>query len=189
MGAIAAALRSGQDINDVLTQVYTGSFMGDEARESWNADYLRNHGLELQASLHPRPDTLLHFAYGYNEINGVQRRGQIQGEGGYPGKVDLLFDGRAPQHTATLLLNRQFSPSVDASLIFNYMSDVVWKDSVHSDGLKTVDAKLTHTLPIGDKKQLTSSILIKNIFNEQYSEFQEKNNFERRLYLLLSMDF
>ena len=189
MGAIASALRSGQDINDVLTQIYTGSFIGDEARESWNADYLRNHGLELQASLRPRPDTLLHFAYGYNEINGVQRRGQVQGEGGYPGKVDLLFDGRAPQHTATLLLNRQFSPSVDASLIFNYMSDVVWKDSVLSDGLKTVDAKLTHTLPIGSKKQLTSSILVKNIFNEQYSEFQEKNNFERRLYLLLSMDF
>ncbi len=170
---------------DILSakQKFEGSAINDEVRELRNTSNRTTRGVEVQASLKPTDTDLIHFAYSWNKISGTQRRGS------YINKPDRLYDETAPRHTATLLLNHQFSPSLDASLIFNYMSEVVWLDSNVKESYKTTDIKISKSFPIDYDKQLTTSLLVKNMFDRQYSEFQTKNLYDRRLYLTMTLDF
>ena len=161
-----------------IAQGYT-----DEVRELRNASDRKSRGLEIQASIKPNDKDLIHFAYSIMKITGIQRRGELQR------KSDKLYDNTAPRHTATLLLNHKFTESLDSSLIFNYMSEVQWLDSSLTESYKTVDFKLTKSFPTGYNQNLSTSLLVKNLFDQQYSQFQEKNNFERRLYLTMALDF
>lgn len=156
----------------------------DEVRELRNTGERISRGVELQASFKPTTQDLIHLAYSYATLQGIQRRGEIQDK-----KPDRLYDNRVPQHTLSLLLNHKFNPTLDASLIFTYLSKVQWLDSSLDDDYRTVDFKLSKQFPVGSQQNLTTSLLIKNLLDYHYSEFQLTNDFERRLYLTLTLDF
>ncbi len=164
-------------------QKFAGAAFNDEVRELRNASNRKSRGVEIQASLKPTDKDLIHFAYSLNKLSGIYRRGS------YPGKADQRYDDASPRHTATLLLNHRFTPSVDASLIFNYLSDVTWLGSNIKESYQTTDLKVSKSFHLGHNRQLTTSILVKNMFDQQYSEFQIKNLYDRRLYLTMTLDF
>ena len=164
-------------------QKFAGASVNDEARELRNTSNRKSRGFEIQASLNPTNKDLIHFAYSLNKLSGVEKRGS------YADKPDREYDETSPRHTATLLLNHHFTPSLDASLIFNYMSEVEWLDSNVRESYKTTDLKVSKSFHIGDSQQLTTSLLVKNMFDQQYSEFQETNLYDRRLYLTMTLDF
>ncbi len=155
----------------------------DEVRELRNASNRKSHGFEIQASIKPSNKDLIHFAYSMTKISGIQRRGELAR------KPDRTYDDSAPRHTATLLLNHQFTDSLDSSVIFNYMSDVQWQDSSLIESYKTTDFKITKSFPTGHGQKLTTSFLVKNLFDQKYSQFQTKNIYDRRLYLTMKLNF
>jgi iron complex outermembrane receptor protein len=171
------------DIKSLYQKAFLNFTLNDEASELRNSSYRTTRGFEMQASFKPSSNDLVHFAYSLNKLSGTQKRGS------YPGKGDQLYDDATPRHTATLLLNHHFTPSLDASLIFSYMSVVEWLDSNVKESYKTTDLKVSKSFPIGNNKQLTTSLLVKNMFDQQYSEFQITNLYDRRLYLTMSLDF
>lgn len=137
-------------------------------------------GVDLQATFHPTQDDLIHFAYNYNKLTGIKYRGA---------KKDMTMDGRTPRHTLSLLYNHSFSPIINTSLIYNYMSDIQWFDSSQTDSYRTVDTQISFTHPLSYDQTLTTKIIVKNVFNNQYYDFGENNLFDRRLYLTMELRF
>ncbi|SIS92800.1 TonB-dependent receptor plug domain-containing protein [Neptunomonas antarctica] len=175
------------DIKSVGNRIAAGNpnLPNDSARELRNTTVRKSRGFEIQASLTPTEKDLIHFAYSFNKLSGIQKKG------GLAGKNNIPFDHSGPRHTATLLLNHQLTSSLDTSLIFNYMSPVNWMggENALQKNIKTTDFKITKSFAVGDNQQLSTTLLIKNVFDQHYSEFQLKNLYDRRLYLTMSLDF
>lgn len=171
------------DILSIKQKLTAGATVNDEVRELRNSSRSTTQGFEIQTNLKPTDKDLIYFAYSMNKLSGIQRRGT------YTDKPDYIYNDASPRHTATLLLNHHFTPLLDASLIFNYMSDVTWLGTDVEETYKTTDLKVTKSFPIDYNQKLTTSLIVKNIFNRQYSEFQTNNLYDRRLYLTMKLNF
>lgn len=145
-----------------------------------NASHSYAKGLDLQATVHTTPNDLVHLAYNYNRLTGIKDRGA---------KKNQTMDERSPRHTLSLLYNHTFTPAINASLVYNYMSDVEWFDSSQVDSFSTFDSQLSFTHPLSHEQVLTTKIIVKNLFNNEYHDFGENNLFDRRLYLTMDLSF
>jgi iron complex outermembrane receptor protein len=152
----------------------------DEVGYSANRTDSLSKGVDVQWTAQPSRNDLIHLAYNYTDLSGEQ-------EGGV--KKSHFLDTRAPRHTLSLLYNHRFNEYLDTSLVYNYLSDVDWLDAPSAYNYKTVDAQVRFTTKTLADQTLTTKILVKNVFDYNYVEFEENNRFGREVYLTFSMDF
>ena len=156
----------------------------DEERQLRNSKDYRNRGVEVQTFLQPTPKDLINLAYSYNDISGVLQRGDIRDH-----KPDRDLSAVAPKHTLSLLYNRRFSPTFDAGFILTHMSKVQWEGSSLHDDFTSLDVKFTQQFPISSGERVSATLMIENLWDAKYSEFHRNNAQERKIYLILSLDF
>jgi iron complex outermembrane receptor protein len=152
----------------------------DEVGYSANRTTSLSKGIDIEWTANPTRNDLIHLAYSYTDLSGIQ-------EGGV--KKSHILDTRAPRHTLSLLYNRRLNEHLDASLVYNYLSDVDWLDAPSAYNYKTVDAQIRLTTKMLANQTLTTKILVKNLFDYNFVEFEENNRYGREVYLTFSMDF
>jgi len=144
-----------------------------------NANWI-SKGFEAQLLLRPSRADLINLAYSYNRVTGLRERVE---------KPSLTLSHRAPRHTMSMLYNHRFSDALDASVNYYFRSAVSWRSNNVQKSYGTTDLALTHRLPLGDKQQLTSRFIVKNVFDKKYVEYQEQNIAQRQYYLSFSIEF
>jgi iron complex outermembrane receptor protein len=152
----------------------------DEVAYTANRSESLSKGVDIQWTAHPTQKDLIHLAYSYTDLSGIQ-------EGGV--KKSHILDTRAPRHTLSLLYNRRLNEHLDASLVYNYLSEVDWLDSPNVYEYKTVDAQIRLTSEMLAGQTLTTKVLVKNVFDYNFVEFEDSNRYGREVYLTFSMDF
>ncbi len=150
------------------------------AEELRNVNSRVTRGFEVQTVFKPSPEDLFHLGYSYAVMSGIQHRGL---------KGDDTFSNRVPRNTLTALYNHHFTPSLQASFIYNYVSHVEWLGNFNNSGYDTIDLKATKTFRVGQDQDITASILIKNLFDNPYTSFEPANIYDRRLYFTIATDF
>ncbi|MEH6577312.1 MAG: TonB-dependent receptor [Amphritea sp.] len=143
-------------------------------------------GFETQLTVNPTRQTRIDISYSYANTNGTRNRGY---------KVDDTFqlietqDDRNPHHTASLLFSHKFSPGWQFSTATYYMSEVLWFNGDFIDDYLRTDLKLAKELQLKGDLTLTTAVIAQDAFNEQHIEFQDSNQFERRLFLQASLNY
>lgn len=161
------------------------------------AGSVRTTGLELQATLRPTPDWLLHLAYAY-----------ARADGGYVTKIENGVpdpDARGnprpaepsvPEHTLTLMAARDFGDGWRLSGTAYHVSEMEWLGEGHFvDRVARFDAKLSKRFrhPAGD---VQISLNVQNLLDDPYWEFTPSfpddgiagNLGERRIYAEIRLD-
>jgi outer membrane receptor protein involved in Fe transport len=159
---------------------------------------VRTTGLELQASLRPTPDWLLHLAYAYAKAG---RRLHHQDRGRRTGVPTPRGNPRpaepsVPEHTLTLMAAREFGDGWRLSGTAYHVSEMEWLgEGDFVDRVARFDAKLSKRFrhPAGD---VQLSLNVQNVLDDPYWEFTSSfpddgvvgNLGERRIYAEIRMD-
>lgn len=141
------------------------------------AGALRTSGVEVQAQFRPTRGNLVHLAYAYTETDGSRIRDLA------PNGLPLIDPGKnpasnsdlVPRHTLTAMVAQQLPNDWQLSGTYSLVSEMVWLgEGDEVDGHRRLDAKLSkrfrHT-----GGNVTVSLNIQNLLNEQYWEFNPTN--------------
>lgn len=141
-----------------------------------NNGFIKNKGLELQLQhkFKSIPDLDMRLAYAYidSEVGS-----QIE---------DTVFRLRnsIPQHSATLMVNKQLKNGYRLGTILQYQSDYDNSD----EGIKRVDFNIGKTVKLSNSKTAKLDLSIQNAFNH-YNDFSIRNDQDMRGYLRMQIDF
>jgi outer membrane receptor protein involved in Fe transport len=149
-----------------------------------NDGYVDTLGAEAQFIYRPNHRTLFSFQYSYAQASGRIIR-LIQN--GQPVRYNERIDEGTPTHTLSLLTSHVFARGLQSSLEYFYVSDMEWGGDGNSlSSYSRWDVKIAKDLSFADIGGKIA-LLIQNALNDEYFEFQDRNIFDRRTYLQLSM--
>lgn len=156
----------------------TGSFV------RVNDGYVDTSGAEVQLVYRPARNSLFSLQYAYTDAAGRLIR-RIEGD--QPVRYDESINNAVPAHTVSVLSSHGFDNGFQASVAFFYLSDMDWGgDGNYLPSYRRWDAKLTKKFLLGGLES-SVSILVQNLLDEEYAEFQEENIFDRRTYVQLGV--
>ena len=137
-------------------------------------------GIEGQVKYLYQPKTLFSVQLSYAEAEGkVLERMTPSGN-----TYDDLEDG-VPEKTISVLGSHTFANDTQLSATYYYMDKVEWLGSGDEvDSYDRVDLKVRKGFKLGSN-QVNLSLIVQNALDDEYSEFVEKNIFERRTFLQL----
>lgn len=150
------------------------------AEELRNVNTRTTQGIEIQTTFKPTEQDLFHLGYSYAVTSGTRYRGW---------KDDESFSTSTPKNTLTALYNHQFTPDINTSITYNYVSNVQWLGTSRMSNYDTIDIKASKKFHVGENQNITASLLIKNLFDNTYFSYEKENIYDRRLYFTLSTDF
>ncbi len=156
----------------------TGSFV------RVNDGYVDTSGAEIQLMYRPARHSLLSFQYAYADADGRIIR-LIEGD--RPVRYNERIDAATPAHTVSVLSSHTFDNGFQASLAFFFLDATDWGgDGDDLPSYRRWDAKLLKKFLLGGLES-SIGVLVQNLLDEGYAEFQKENIFERRTYLQLGV--
>jgi len=146
-----------------------------------NAESWQKKGLELGLQYKPDSESLIHLAYAYTELSG--KRVLIQ----QPETTSNLGD-ELPKHSLSLLVKRTLLPGFDASLLWSRLSDYTPSSGDPVEHYDRLDLRLAYQFQLtGTTSEV--ELIVHNLLDDQYTEFEVFNQFDRRILLQVSVDF
>ncbi|MEH6824233.1 MAG: TonB-dependent receptor [Motiliproteus sp.] len=155
-------------------------------RISSNNSHWRASGLETQLKLRPTPHFWIALQYAYLDIEGLSSDGKISDVD--QSIVDQNLSEMSPRHSLSLLANQQLNQNWDLSLNFYQQSATGFFSGSMLDSFRRLDTRLAKTWK-RRKTETQIALVMQNLLNEDYAEFQQRNQFDRRAYLSLSLQF
>ena len=136
-------------------------------------------GYETQIQLKPDPSWLILFQYSNIRISGTIV---------HPSKITLL-GRRSPHHTASFLISKRMINGWALSAAGYHQSEFSPRG-----GVKINPSRHRYDVKIGKQWDFSGNtaelaIIVQNITNEEYLEYQEGNVFEQISFVQLTLDF
>jgi iron complex outermembrane receptor protein len=141
----------------------------------WTTD-----GAEAELRYRSPRGTALSLAYAYSTVEGWQPRAADQTYEPI-GRDD--YDDTVPRHTLSAQLSQRFADDWYGTLALYHVDDMRWRglgDPI--DGYTRLDLKLGKAWRLGARR-LGFDLIVHNLLDDPYIEFEESNRFERRAYL------
>ncbi|WP_286240083.1 TonB-dependent receptor plug domain-containing protein [Neptuniibacter halophilus] len=148
--------------------------LNDGFRISDNIATWRNMGAEFQFKYQPVRHFYVLTNYSYLNQKGQRDRGSRG--------IDTL-DERTPLHTASMLMRWDVNEQLWMGLSQYYMTDVNWLEGGQRDEFHRTDFNISKTFKLKGASELSTRLIVENLFNDAYSEFYEHNLYDRRAYL------
>lgn len=144
-----------------------------------NGGYSNTNGFEIELNRVVSNQSLIHVAYAYADVEGKIIKQQNPSV-----YVDLA--GYAPKHTFTAMYQRSFSHDLQGSVVYYFVDGMEWDgEGELVPSFSRVDTRLAKQFKIsGNKGEI--ALVIHNLLDRQYNEFDKNNIFERRVYLQLT---
>ena len=124
------------------------------------------------------------LTYSYTDIDHRHTPDVVDGiNTAYP------YDKSAPRHKVSLMLGKKFQGGLSTTATYHYVDDQYW---LGSENLQPEYDRLDLSLSIDFKLKGTPSKLgavIENALTNNYLDFKDENTFNRRLYVMYSMEF
>lgn len=98
------------------------------------------------------------------------------------------MDGKTPKRTGNVLLAYNFLHGYTSSLNYFYMGEVNWFNGGNTASFERWDFMLAKRFQIS-QTQTKIEFMVRNLLDEEYQDFQNHNNFERRYFVSLSVGF
>ena len=136
-------------------------------------------GLEMQLSWQLAPGHRLFAQYAYVDFDGELLRSRD------PNRYKEINDA-LPDHSAGLLYSVELTPWLDFSSFVYYRGDVDWEGGDELDSHTRLDFRLATRLPLMGQV-LSVELLAHNVLDD-FQDYDENLEFERRLYLRVGMD-
>lgn len=136
-------------------------------------------GAELQLSYRPNPNTIIRLIYTYTDIDSERIDS-------FTPLVVKDFDLSTPQHSAGLLVNHKLTENLDIGFFAQYQSDVDWRNGNFTEQFTRFDAQATYRFQLG-KSRATLQLVGQNLFDD-YTEFNEENLFETKVFLRANIE-
>ncbi len=174
IGLFREEVRNGLDDYQIPTDSPTSLFDPYQSVTANSAEWNTN-GLELQMSYRPIQGTLLRLHYTHLDLDSrrLDRLGPV------PEYRD--FDDRMARHSGGILVNQKFGGNWSGSVFLYHQSPVRWADGDSIDSFTRVDAQISYRFPFGDDEGNVR--LIAQNLGDTYSEYNDNNLFQTRLYL------
>lgn len=172
-------------VDRISTQDFNNEFVTSANVAEW-----RNVGAELQLHLKPSAQSNVLLSYSYNNVKGFRDRGPARSQ-----RIDSLGGAgaiprpRAPLHTASLLLSHRFAHKFDMSIGHHYLSDVNWLEGGPRDSFHRTDLLLSKAFNLGQRATLETKLIVQNLFDDIYEDFYAFNEFDRRTFLQLKLNY
>ncbi len=175
-----------EEVDDGIGQVKNdysekGKIPGIDRTTNSNNLAWRSQGLEAQLKVRPTLDSLVALQYAYQDLEGQARGGDLN-----PG--DASLNGQAPRHSLSLLGSYQFASRWRASLTYYQQSATGFTGGSEVDSYQRLDTRLAKTF-VHAHTDSQVAFVVQNLLNDGYTEFQHRNQFDRRAYLSLSLHF
>jgi len=132
----------------------------------WN-----NRGLEAQIKYRPSGQWLFSGQYAYSDVEGLEPED---------------ISNQIPQHNVSFLAAYRPFPDWELSGVLYHTSEMAWPRGSAVDAVTRLDLRLAKKIRIDDwQGQL--EVLLHNV-GDDYSDYNDKNRFERRLFMRLKFD-
>lgn len=141
-----------------------------------NNGFIKNKGLELQFSHDfssiPNVDMRLAYAYIDSEV------------GSRNGDNSFKLRNSIPQHSATLMLNKETKNGYRLGTILQYQSDIDDSD----EAIKRIDFNIGKTIKLSNSNTAKIDLSLQNMFNH-YNDFSIRNDKGPRAFMRIEVDF
>ncbi len=168
-------------VNNGIDKAKTRALPGDlvpPALINDNISNWRTHGMETQINYRPDSVTRITTNYSYAVAKGQRVRASND--------ISTLKT-RVPRHTFSLLASRMFSTGVEGSIAHYRMSPVKFLGGAELPWQSRTDLRVG--FPLSDARvDGEVSMVVQNVFAEDYLEYQNSNLFERRLFVQLKLN-
>jgi iron complex outermembrane receptor protein len=149
-----------------------------------NTAWVDSDGIETQIKYQPDEHWLLNFQYSYSDHSGRWLRRTYD----YVIPQYRDWDEIAPAEMASLTAAYFFDSGFEASLLWYYQDEVEWEEGHFSDDHQRVDLRLAQRFKTADRELLVE-LIGQNIFDEEYVEFHDINEYKSRYLLRATMGF
>ncbi|WP_210397209.1 TonB-dependent receptor plug domain-containing protein [Motiliproteus sediminis] len=167
-------------VDDVRVNYGAGFDLADNiAFENRNVDGWRTKGAELQWRYAITERWWSHLAYAYADTDGSFDRGF--------GRGTFERDDLTPQHTLSALTDYALTARLHVGAAYYHLSGMVWRSGSRLPHYNRLDLRAAYRLFEGDRRGQVELIL-QNI-GDDYTEFEQNNEFETRAYLRFRLDF
>ncbi len=154
----------------------------------------RSRGLEAQFKFRPSGKLWLALQYSYLDLKGEAAGGELipdpeadpQDNTRIPNDLDLSTMG--PKHTLGLLASHRLPQNWDLSINYYQQSTTRYFSGSKIDSYQRLDTRLGKRILQGTT-ETQIAFVVQNLLDQEYSEFQIRNQFDRRVYLSLSLHF
>ncbi len=146
-----------------------------------NAMDIDSTGVEVQVNYTPGEAWLLTAQVSQQNTDGESTR-KIN-----PTKIRDM-DGKTPKRTGNVLVAYSFLDGYTSSLNYFYLGEVNWFNGGNTASFERWDFMLAKRFKIS-QTQTKIEFMVRNLLDEEYQDFQNHNNFERRYFVSLTMDF
>ena len=141
--------------------------INNKFRQLENADSNRTSGYETQIQWRPDPSWLVSAQY-------------------YNTRMEKYV--RSAKHIASLLVSKQLPHHWQVSGAFYHQSEIKWLRGSRVPSWHRYDLKVSKGWQI-NRATIALALVVQNISNEEYLEYQTGNNFEQMSYLTLKISF
>jgi iron complex outermembrane receptor protein len=137
-------------------------------------------GGEFGLRLRPTSSIALDLGYAYLKVDGRQPKG-------IDANFDPIdfedYDDTVPRHTLSTQLSGRLASGFFGTLALYHVDEMRWRGEGDTlDAFTRVDLKLGRTWRLGEQR-LDTELIVQNLFDESFTEFNDVNDFERRAYL------
>ncbi len=96
------------------------------------------------------------------------------------------LQGKLPEYSMNLLVSYTFPWQIELGANYFKQDDVAWLNGDDIEGFERLDLRLAKSFTVGNTSGLIE-LLVQNALGEDYLEYHDFNNFERRTYLRFSL--
>ena len=148
-----------------------------------NLSWVNTEGIETQLKYQPNQHWLFNFQYTYTDNEGLWLRAIFE-DGKHRYKN---WDEIVPQEM-TSLTTAYFSDSgIEVSFMVHYQDEVDWQQGDPSDAHTRVDARVAKHWQIDNQKVLVE-LIGQNIFDNDYTDFHNLNEYKSRYLLRATLE-
>ena len=152
-----------------------------------NAGWMDIQGIDLQARFDPNDRTTLITSLSLARAEGYGYRTRDSSGNLVTSDVDDM-SVFVPRTTFSALLSHRFDNRWSGSLGYYAMSDMDWpQEGDYLDRYKRIDLRLAKQLNLAGA-DTEVELIVQNLTDENYNEFNRANVFERRAYLRVKFD-
>lgn len=142
---------------------------------------LDTQGYEIGIDYRPIPQLLVAGQFSQVEVDGTQLQST-------PPPLTYSLYRTLPEYAFDVLVNYTFPWSIDVGLNYFSQEATYWLQGDATERFERLDVRLAKDFKLG-KTRTKVEFIVQNAFGNEYFEFHKFNDFERRAYLRIGVDW
>ncbi len=139
-------------------------------RQLTNPSQWTIEGYDLQLRWKPDRDWLIALQHANVSVEGL-----LVSENNHLTRLDW----RTPNHTSSALVQKHFGNQWSASMAAYRQSATAWRAGTYVEQWLRVDGRVARRFDLHDGSEIEVALIVQNLFDEDYLEYQNSNEFPR----------